>query len=197
MARRNIGYIVVAILLICSIAYPQEIITGFNKEDLAVLNEELRRLRNKSSSSSSSNNYATSSDVIPSGGIIMWSGAIADIPAGWYLCDGSNGTPDLTDRFVIHADADSGGTNNVGDTGGANSFTLTVSQLPPHTHTINHTHTGDNIISGSDWQMTSDEFSNNKSTTSDTYSGNSGSTGSGSAIDNRPKYYALAFIMKG
>jgi len=38
---------------------------------------------------------------VPTGGIIMWSGTIASIPSGWSLCDGSNGTPDLTDKFII------------------------------------------------------------------------------------------------
>ena len=37
----------------------------------------------------------------PMGGIIMWSGTIASIPAGWSLCDGSNATPDLTDKFIL------------------------------------------------------------------------------------------------
>ncbi len=38
---------------------------------------------------------------VPQGGIIMWSGTIASIPAGWSLCNGSNGTPDLTDKFIV------------------------------------------------------------------------------------------------
>ena len=42
-----------------------------------------------------------SNSSMPTGGIIMWSGNIADIPSGWALCDGSNGTPDLTDKFVL------------------------------------------------------------------------------------------------
>ena len=41
--------------------------------------------------------------TIPVGGIIMWSGSIASIPTGWALCDGNNGTPNLTDRFVVGA----------------------------------------------------------------------------------------------
>lgn len=69
---------------------------------------------------------------IPSGVIVMWSGTIANIPSGWYICDGNNGTPNLTDRFVIHADADAAGTNNVGDTGGSN--TIAEGQLPSHSH---------------------------------------------------------------
>lgn len=38
---------------------------------------------------------------VPSGGIMMWSGTIASIPAGWALCNGANGTPDLTDKFIV------------------------------------------------------------------------------------------------
>lgn len=38
---------------------------------------------------------------VPTGGIMMWSGTIASIPTGWALCDGANGTPDLTDKFII------------------------------------------------------------------------------------------------
>jgi len=52
--------------------------------------------------------------LIPPGGIIMWSGGIASIPAGWALCNGQNGTPDLRDRFVVGA----GGSYGVGERGG-------------------------------------------------------------------------------
>lgn len=52
--------------------------------------------------------------------ICMWSGAVEDILAGWALCDGNNGTPDLRNRFVIGA----GDTYAPGDSGGS----------------INHTH---------------------------------------------------------
>jgi hypothetical protein len=76
---------------------------------------------------------------IPSGGIIMWSGSIAEIPAGWALCDGTNGTPDLRDRFVLGA----GSTYAVGDTGGAMTHTHTVNidafvsaSSSGHTHTV-------------------------------------------------------------
>ena len=43
----------------------------------------------------------TMSSLVPTGIISMWSGSIAKIPAGWALCDGSNGTPDLRDRFIV------------------------------------------------------------------------------------------------
>ena len=52
--------------------------------------------------------------MVPKGGIIIWSGSVNDIPAGWVLCDGSNGTPDLRDRFVLGA----GNNYTVGATGG-------------------------------------------------------------------------------
>lgn len=37
----------------------------------------------------------------PSGVIVMWSGSIKNIPKGWLLCDGTKGTPDLRERFVL------------------------------------------------------------------------------------------------
>ena len=54
-------------------------------------------------------------DMFPSGGIIMWSGAIVDIPSGWTICDGTSSTPDLRDSFVIGA----GTTYAVDATGGS------------------------------------------------------------------------------
>ena len=55
--------------------------------------------------------------AVPSGGIIMWSGSISSVPSGYYLCDGSNGTPNLNDSFVVGA----GNTYSVGNTGGFTS----------------------------------------------------------------------------
>lgn len=63
-------------------------------------------------------------------GIILWSGAVANIPSGWYLCDGSNGTPDMRGRMAIGA----GGAYSVGATGGAPSVTLTTNEMPAHAH---------------------------------------------------------------
>lgn len=45
--------------------------------------------------------------LVPSGGIILWKGTIATIPSGWALCDGTNGTPDLRDKFIVGAISDS------------------------------------------------------------------------------------------
>ena len=70
--------------------------------------------------------------TIPIGGVILWSGASTEIPDGWALCDGaiSNGhaTPDLRDRFVVGA----GGEYSVSATGGQDTVTLTVAQMPAH-----------------------------------------------------------------
>ena len=85
---------------------------------------------------------------MPTGGIIMWSGSIASIPSGWNLCDGTNGTPDLRDRFVVGAGsayavaATGGSTSSTTSSNGAHTHTgstgstaLTTEQLPSHTHT--------------------------------------------------------------
>jgi hypothetical protein len=60
---------------------------------------------------------APSVNAIPAGSIIMWSGSIGAIPSGYVICDGTNGTPDLRDRFVVG----SGNTFAVGNTGGFTS----------------------------------------------------------------------------
>lgn len=84
---------------------------------------------------------------VPTGGIIIWSGSAAAIPTGWLLCDGTSGTPNLRDRFVVGA----GSTYAVGATGGSATVTLAEANLPAHTHTVSgttsdrsvgHTHTG-------------------------------------------------------
>lgn len=68
--------------------------------------------------------------VFPVGMITLWSGSIGSIPAGWALCDGTSGTPDLRDRFVVGA----GNTYAVGASGGANSVTPTASNAGAHDH---------------------------------------------------------------
>ncbi|KVH29603.1 hypothetical protein [Burkholderia cepacia] len=73
--------------------------------------------------------------IVPIGGIILWSGAASNIPENWALCNGSNGTPNLEDKFVVGA----GGSYAVGATGGATSATLSVANLPPHNHGVTDT----------------------------------------------------------
>ena len=161
-----------------------------------------------------------STHYVPSGGIIIWSGSIANIPSGWALCDGDpeNGTPDLRDRFVVGA----GSTYAVDATGGADTVTLSTSNMPAHTHSSGtlggtalsdgaHTHTIDggsgavsDFFGGSEADYGAGIGSPRLTTNSngahthtvDVNSGSTGSRGSGTAFNIIPKYYALAYIMK-
>jgi len=152
----------------------------------------------------------TSLASIPSGLISLWSGSIASIPAGWLLCDGTNGTPDLRNRFVVGA----GNSYAVGATGGADSVTLTSLQIPGHTHTFSgstnttgaHTHTINKTTDtnggafptqqGTGSPNNVDLTTSSAGNHSHTFSGTTSSTGGGSSHENRPPYYALAYIMK-
>ena len=129
---------------------------------------------------------------IPSGCILMWSGAIADIPAGWFICDGNNGTPNLTDRFVLHADADSSGTNDVGDTGGASTHTLTggESGTSAHTHGV-PMHQWVGQLDGANAAGSNHTGSTGTETTAASVEANADD-----AHTNRDKFHALAYIMK-
>ena len=70
--------------------------------------------------------------LIPKGMIMLWSGAHISIPGGWVICNGSNGTPNLQDRFVVGA----GNTYSVNSIGGNNDIRLTVDQLPAHSNAM-------------------------------------------------------------
>ena len=205
----------------------------------------------------------TGIEGVPSGVIVLWSGASTAIPTGWVLCDGLNSTPDLRDRFVVGA----GSSYAVGATGGSNTVALAETNLPSHSHGAgtfsagaggdhshnfnantgnsgNHAHNGSTSNTGSHshtayWANSSggnNRFSQMR--TAQTYStngalssngahshnfttagggdhshnfnantgnsgnhthsvtGTSGATGSGTAHENRPPYYALCYIMK-
>lgn len=136
---------------------------------------------------------------IPSGGIIMWSGDIANIPDEWVLCDGANGTPDLRDRFIVGAHSDAaigvtftGSTGVVsgnyapGQTGGVVAHQLSVAEMPSHTHSELY-----NTPSSGQDQAGSGSGDNDNTSGRQT-----GSAGSSHYHENRPPYYALAFIMK-
>jgi hypothetical protein len=146
----------------------------------------------------------------------MWSGSIAAIPAGFYLCDGSNGTPNLRDRFVIGA----GSSYAVGGTGGSkdaavvsHTHTASTNSTGSHTHDVNNQDS-----SGPEWlafsrndldpAMPNDSGYQNIATgandrifTIDAAGTHShtvtvNSAGSSGTNANLPPYYALAYIMK-
>jgi hypothetical protein len=146
---------------------------------------------------------ATSGATIPSGLISMWSGSIGSIPSGWYLCDGSNGTPNLTDRFIIGA----GSSYAVNGTGGVSSVTLTTNNMPAHTHTATVTDPGHTHTSNAQQNNSSNQLAGgggitvyptgatiNSATTG--ISVTNSSTGSGTSFSILNPYYALAFIQK-
>jgi len=141
---------------------------------------------------------------IPIGGIIMWSGTIAAAQAltGWALCDGTNSTPDLRNRFIVGAgvasgnyawNADTGavtGNYAPGNTGGEAAHKLTIAELAAHTHDCSP---GTKAVADAQYNTTG--FSG----------GDAGrirstpitqSAGGDKYHENRPPYYALAFIMR-
>lgn len=148
----------------------------------------------------------------PVGGIIMWSGTIATIPTGWFLCNGSNGTPDLRDRFIVGARQDDAGVAKTNITGtltqtGGNKDAIVVE----HTHTIEieeaglHSHKyypfGINSGSGFGTADTFQAFNPPEILTASdglhTHPATIDSAGASGDNANLPPYYALAYIMRG
>lgn len=132
---------------------------------------------------------------IPSGGIILWSGAANAIPAGWLLCNGLNGTPNLVDRFVLGAGAT---TPAVATTGGSKDAVVVS-----HTHTVTdpgHTHTY--VGKEAPYNAGGDGFGpkawigNSATTGSRTTGITIASSGQSGTNANMPPYYALCYIMK-
>ena len=84
----------------------------------------------------------------PPGGIIMWSGTIVNIPTGWALCNGTNGTPNLSGKFIVGYNVGDSDYSTIGNTGGEKTHSLTTAEMPAHNHSAdsgsagNHTHTG-------------------------------------------------------
>ena len=107
------------------------------------------------------------------GMIQLWSGAIADIPSGWALCDGTNGTPNLQNNFVVGA----GDSYVVDATGGDVSHYHSMGN-DTHTHVLS---VGAAVAAGGDFASVTTPPS---------------PAGSSDAADNRPPYHALAYIMK-
>ena len=159
--------------------------------------------------------------VVPVGGIIIWSGAQNAIPTGWALCNGSNSTPDLRNRFVVGA----GSSYSVGATGGYTdainiSHTHTTNSTGSHSHGISdpgHTHTNTNNWGPASRKSEGDasnrripyntsDAPTNRNVTSNTtgisissggsHSHSVNSSGSSGSGRNMPPYYALCYIMK-
>jgi hypothetical protein len=138
--------------------------------------------------------------VVPTGLIAIWSGSSASIPTGWLLCNGSSGTPDLRNRFVVGA----GSTYAVDATGGS-ADAIVVS----HTHTATVTDAGHTHSTGTTGTTYLNDVSGGGGRTHPASNGGSTSgtattgitvanstTGSSGTNANLPPYYALCYIMK-
>lgn len=124
---------------------------------------------------------------VPIGGIILWSGSIGSVPVAYQLCDGSAGTPDLRDRFIVAA----GSIYSVNQTGGVSSITLTASNIPPHEHDATVQGNGFAAVDGGNGNR-----ADGGKTGSTIYDSSGTAVGGPAAIDIRPPFYALAYIMR-
>ena len=151
---------------------------------------------------------------VPQGTILPWYGNLSNIPSGFALCNGQNGTPDLRNRFLVGA----GDTYNLGTTGGADWVTLTYDQMPRHAHNrgtmeIKGNFGGTDVQSGywgngafkvDAWGHYNDyggDFHSNYGkrmsfVASRSWTGVTSYEGGNQAHENRPPYYALYYIMK-
>ena len=137
-------------------------------------------------------------DSIPSGVIVSWYGDKANVPSGWAICDGTNGTPDLRDRFIVGA----GNSYSLKDTGGSDKVSLTADQNGPHSHSGSGTASSSRLIAVKDndgklfIRLANTEGSRNTNFERPDITLTTASSGKGAAHENRPPYYALYFIMK-
>lgn len=156
------------------------------------------------------------SSILPIGAIMIWSGSDGDVPDSWYVCDGNahagKTTPNLVERFVIGA----GGSYSVNATGGPATWNgtitptgsvtigdhaVTTAELPAHTHTYTENYgpiLGRGSLYGDDtyYGTASRSTSVANQDTGGSAHGHTGSTASFTAIDPRPAWYSLYYIMK-
>ena len=134
--------------------------------------------------------------AIPVGGIILWSGSVASIPAGWLLCNGAYSTPNLADRFIL-------GAGNLYAPAAAGGSTDLV--VPNHTHTITdptHTHVMSSIQArpttgtGALYPALDGGVAGGSSTQASSTGISIVATGVSPTNANMPPYYALCYIIK-
>jgi hypothetical protein len=160
---------------------------------------------------------AIAAAAIPTGMIMIWSGSVATIPTGWVLCNGSNSTPDLRDKFVIGA----GNSYAVNGTGGSkdaivvshtHTLSATTSSAGSHSHLTGtstqlnpfgvsvarygYADTWTNVAGANGGAAGYDTNTSTVAAHTHTVSGTTDSTGSSGTNANLPPYYALCYIMK-
>jgi microcystin-dependent protein len=138
--------------------------------------------------------------------IRMYAGDVANIPWGWYLADGQNGTMDLRDKFPVPYNPDNVDYNAIGKTGGLKEVTLTEAQMPSHSHSGTasippHTHNiiadgGSTYSTGGNARKETGNSGLIATQPSSTLSGTvtTVSKGGGEAHENRPPYKVVGFI---
>jgi len=125
--------------------------------------------------------------MVPKGAIIIWSGSADKIPTGWALCDGTNGTPDLRGKFVLGAVSETGNKYSVGKSGGEEEHTLTIEEMPNHSHDY-YTGRGEStVMSG---YIANAEINKVYQTL------HTNSVGNSKSHNNMPPYYSLCYIMR-
>jgi microcystin-dependent protein len=159
--------------------------------------------------------------LVPIGAIMMWSGAANAIPAGWQLCDGTNGSPDLRSRFIVGYDNRTtnpgdnywdSGYNRIGYTGGNKDITMSVAQMPSHRHfgvtdlSGAHSHNSNNYVakcwcSGQSWAAVTGTGSEDPLQITTVGGSHQHQliidfAGGGESFDGRPPFLTLAYIIK-
>ena len=125
----------------------------------------------------------SSSAGIPSGIICAWSGTITNIPDDWVLCNGKNGTPNLSGRFILGY---GGSYKKLKETGGETEHILTTNEMPSHSHSYDIYNSGSFGSPIGPMNISGEPYSTARTS----------STGGGQAHNNMPPYFVLAFIMK-
>lgn len=136
---------------------------------------------------------------VPKGAIVMWSGTTA--PTGWAICNGQNGTPNLSGKFILgwnneNSYPDSNySENELKDIGGKEEHELTIDELPSHSHKF----PGDDAIHGYadyDTETTALYFDQHNNAVANGRYYRTWNTGGGKPHSNMPPYFVLAYIMK-
>jgi hypothetical protein len=120
--------------------------------------------------------------ILPRGIIVIWNGS--QPPNGWVLCNGSDGTPDLTGKFILGHNPNNSN-YPLGKTGGAETHTLTIDEMPTHNH---------NVSGAVAWGGSGPGYSGGGNKIDGSISVSQ--TGGGKPHNNMPPYYVLAYIMK-
>ena len=158
---------------------------------VAVVNNENGTIKLGTGTILSKKSSSTKGSPIPRGVIMMWHSSSGSIPDGWTLCDGSNGTPNLVDRFVVGA----GNSYSVNSTGGQARVTLNTSELPSHNH-ANGSYNRLLKIDGTHTRSSSGVDNTGSGEPNLDVAGSIQSVGSSQSHQNLPPYLALFYIMK-